>query len=206
MTNGLGRGQSLYETGGGPPLIVEWKGKRPKVAEGVFVAPNAALIGDVTVEAGASIWYGAVLRGDFGSILVRRGANVQDNVVVHTEADHPTILGENVTIGHGAVVEACTIGRGAVVGMNAVVLNGAVIGEQAMVAAGAIVGEGMEVPARYLAAGVPATLKKELSGRSLEWVGKAAADYQDLAVSYVRQGLQDPDLQRRANDSQSSLV
>ena len=175
-------------------MIVEWNGKRPKVAMGVFVAPNAVLIGDVTVDAGASIWYGAVLRGDFGSIHVRAGANVQDNVVVHTEADHPTILGERATIGHGAVVEACSIGVGAVIGMNAVVLNGAVIGDEAMVAAGAIVGERAEVPARHLAAGVPAVVKKELSGRSLEWVRKAADDYRDLAAAYLAQGLQHPEL------------
>lgn len=175
-------------------MIVEWNGKRPVVAASAFVAPNAVLVGDVTIDEGASVWYGAVLRGDFGSIHVHAGANVQDNVVVHTEADHPTILGERATIGHGAVVEACTIGPGAVVGMNAVILNGAVIGGDAMVAAGAIVGEGFEVPARHLAAGVPAVVKKELSGRSLEWVRKAAADYRQLAATYLREGLQDPDL------------
>jgi carbonic anhydrase/acetyltransferase-like protein (isoleucine patch superfamily) len=166
---------------------VEWQGKVPVVADNAFVAPNAVLIGDVTVEPGASIWFGAVLRGDFGSIVVRRGANVQDNVVVHVDADHPTDIGESATIGHGAVLEACVIERGAVVGMNAVVMNGVVVGEEAMVAAGAVVPEGMQIPARHLAAGVPATVKKELSGRSLEWVGMAAADYQELAKTYLPQ-------------------
>ena len=118
---------------------------------------------------------------------MRRGANVQDNVVVHVDADHPTIVGEDATIGHGAVLEACTIERGAVVGMNAVVMNGATVGEEAMVAAGAIVPEGMRIPSRHLAAGVPATVKKELSGRSLEWVGMAARDYQELAKKYRTQ-------------------
>ncbi len=166
-------------------MIIEWQGKRPSVAEGAFVAPNAVLVGDVSVETGASIWFGAVLRGDFGAIVVRRGANVQDNAVVHVDAEHPTTIGENATIGHGAVLEACTVGRGAVVGMNAVVMNGAVVGEEAMVAAGAIVPEGMQVPARHLAAGVPAAVKKELSGRSLEWVRMAAPDYQRLAKTYL---------------------
>jgi carbonic anhydrase/acetyltransferase-like protein (isoleucine patch superfamily) len=170
-------------------MIVEWQGKRPRIAEGAFIAPNAAIIGDVTIEEGASIWYGAVLRGDFGPIVVKRGANVQDNVVVHVAADLPTVVGEDATIGHGVVLEACIVERGAVVGMNAVVMNRAVIGEEAMVAAGAIVSEGMAVPARHLAAGVPAALKKELSGRSLEWVRMAAPEYRELAETYLRQGL-----------------
>ena len=168
-------------------MEIEWQGKRPVVADTAFIAPTAVLVGDVTIEVGASVWFGAVLRGDFGAIVVRRGANVQDNVVVHVDADHPTIVGEDATIGHGAVLEACTIERGAVVGMNAVVMNGATVGEEAMVAAGAIVPEGMQIPPRHLAAGVPATVKKELSGRSLEWVGMAARDYQELAKKYRTQ-------------------
>jgi carbonic anhydrase/acetyltransferase-like protein (isoleucine patch superfamily) len=170
-------------------VIIEWEGRRPSVAEGAFVAPTAVLIGDVIVESGASIWFGAVLRGDFGSIVVRRGANVQDNVVVHTEVRRATVVGEAATIGHGAVIEACRIGQGAIVGMNAVVMNGATVGEEAMVAAGAVIGEGVEIPARHLAAGVPAVVKKELSGRSLEWVAKAGPEYQRLAERYLRQNI-----------------
>jgi carbonic anhydrase/acetyltransferase-like protein (isoleucine patch superfamily) len=166
-------------------VIIEWQGKVPIVADDAFVAPNAVLIGDVTVEPGASIWFGAVLRADFGSIVVRRGANVQDNVVIHVDADYPTDVGESVTVGHGAVIEGCTIERGAVIGMNAVILIGAIVGEEAMVAAGAVVGEGMQVPSRHLAAGVPAVVKKELSGRSLEWVRMAAPDYQKLSARYL---------------------
>jgi carbonic anhydrase/acetyltransferase-like protein (isoleucine patch superfamily) len=171
-----------------------------------MVAPNAVLIGDVTVEEGASIWYGAVLRGDFGCIHVGKGANIQDNVVIHTDAALPTVVGEDVTIGHGAVLEACRVERGAVIGMNAVVLNGAVVGEEAMVAAGAIVGEGMQVPARHLAAGVPATIKKEISGRSLEWVRMSAPDYRELAQTYLDQGLGDPDLRAQAETARGEPV
>ena len=166
-------------------MQLEWQGKAPVVADSAFVAPTAVLIGDVRIEPGASIWFGAVLRGDFGPIVVRRGANVQDNVVVHVDAEHPTVVGEQATVGHGAVLEACSVERGAVVGMNAVVMNGAVVGEEAMVAAGAVVPEGMQIPPRHLAAGVPATVKKELSGRSLEWVGMAARDYESLAKTYL---------------------
>jgi carbonic anhydrase/acetyltransferase-like protein (isoleucine patch superfamily) len=164
------------------------------VAEDAFIAPTAVLIGDVTVESGASIWFGAVLRGDFGPIVVRAGANVQDNVVIHVERERPTIIDTEATIGHGAVLEACVIEPRAVIGMKAVIMNGALIGEEAMVAAGAIVPEGMQVPARHLAAGVPAVVKKELSGRSLEWVRMAAPDYRELAGLYLREGIgkQDP--------------
>src|SRR5437879_6407663 len=123
-------------------MNLEWQGKTPVVDKSAFIAPNAVLIGDVTVEADASIWFGAVLRGDFGAIVIRRGANVQDNVVVHVDAEHPTVVEQNATIGHGAVLEACTVERGAVIGMNAVIMNGVVVGEEAMVAAGAVVPEG----------------------------------------------------------------
>jgi carbonic anhydrase/acetyltransferase-like protein (isoleucine patch superfamily) len=165
-------------------MMIDWQAKRPVVAEKAFIAPTAVLIGDVVIEAGASIWFGAVLRGDQGPIVVRSGANVQDNVVVHVDSIHPTVVGEDVTVGHGAVLEACTIERGAVVGMNAVVMNGALVGEEAMVAAGAVVPEGMQIPARHLVAGVPAVVKKQLSGRSLEWVRMAAPDYRKLSETY----------------------
>jgi carbonic anhydrase/acetyltransferase-like protein (isoleucine patch superfamily) len=170
-------------------LLIEYHGRRPRVAEGVFLAPTAVLIGDVTVEAGASIWFGAVLRGDFGPIVVGAGSNVQDNAVVHVGAAWPTLIGANVTIGHGAVLEGCTIGDGAIVGMNATVLPRAVVGSEAVVAAGSVVGEGMEVPARTLAAGVPAQVKKALSGSSLEWMHMAAADYQQKAREYCELGV-----------------
>src|SRR5215218_8563852 len=138
-------------------MLIDFEGKRPRVAEGAFVAPTATLIGDVTVEAGASVWYGAVLRADFGSIL----------------------------IGHGAVLHACRIGRGAVIGVNATVLNRAVVEEEAMVAAGSVVAENAEVPSRHLAAGVPAQVKKELSGSALQWVSRGAKSYQELTRRYL---------------------
>ena len=180
-------GQGEVEAG----VIVEWQGKRPQVATDVFLAPTAVLIGDVTIGPGASVWYGAVLRGDFGSIVVGQGANIQDNVVVHTAEEQPTIVGDNATVGHGAVIEACTIEASAVIGINAVVLNGACVGERSLVAAGSVVPERMQVPPRQLVAGAPAVVKKELSGRSLEWVGMAAPDYRELAAAYRVAGLGD---------------
>jgi carbonic anhydrase/acetyltransferase-like protein (isoleucine patch superfamily) len=170
-------------------LLIEYHGNRPRVADDVFLAPTAVLIGDVTVEAGASIWFGAVLRGDFGPIVIGPGSNVQDNAVIHVGVDWPTQIGANVTIGHGAVLEGCTIGDGAIVGMNATVLPRAVVGDEAMIAAGSVVGEGVQVPPRSLAAGVPARVKKELAGNSLAWVRMAAADYQTKAREYRAAGI-----------------
>ncbi len=170
-------------------LLIEYHGKRPRVAEDVFLAPTAVLVGDVTVEAGASIWFGAVLRGDFGPIVVGAGANVQDNAVIHVGVDWPTTIGANVTVGHCAVLEGCTIGDGAIIGMNATVLPRAVIGSEAVVAAGSVVAEGMQVPARTLAAGAPARIKKELAGSSLEWVRMAAGDYREKAREYRAMGV-----------------
>jgi carbonic anhydrase/acetyltransferase-like protein (isoleucine patch superfamily) len=183
-------------------LLIEYKGKRPRVADDVFLAPTAVLIGDVTVEAGASIWFGAVLRGDFGSITVGAGTNVQDNAVIHVGEAWPTVIGANVTIGHGAILEGCMIGDGAVIGMNATVLPHARIGSEAVVGAGSVITEGMEVPPRTLAAGVPARIKKELSGSSLEWVRIAPSDYHKKAHEYRALGIDKLDYPNSVSETQ----
>ncbi|MBW6463022.1 MAG: gamma carbonic anhydrase family protein [Firmicutes bacterium] len=166
---------------------IEFEGKIPQVAEKTFIAPTAALIGDVIVEEGASIWFGAVLRGDFGRIIVKKGSSVQDNAVVHVIPDCETVIGENVTVAHGAVLHGCKIEKGAIIGMGAVVQDFAVIGEEAMIAAGSVVPTNMIIPARHLAAGVPAEIKKEITGASLMWVATSASTYQELAQRYMAQ-------------------
>ena len=170
-------------------MMIKFAGKKPRVAAGAFIAPTATLIGDVLVEAGASIWFGAVLRGDFGKIIVGKGSSVQDNAVVHTIPDCNTVIGEDVTVAHGAIVHGCTIGKGAIIGMGAVLQDFSEIGEQAMIAAGSVVPEKMKIPARHLAAGVPARVKKEIAGSSLMWVATSAAYYRELAQSYMEQGI-----------------
>ena len=167
-------------------MIVEFDGKTPQVAEDAFVAPTAVLIGDVTVGPGASIWYGAVLRGDNSAIVIGAGSNVQDNCVIHCADALPTIVGENVTVGHMAMLEGCVIGDGALVGMGAIVLQRASVGERSLVAAGAVVGEGSEIPDGVLAAGVPARVKKELAGNAQRWVETAAREYQSKRLRYMR--------------------
>jgi carbonic anhydrase/acetyltransferase-like protein (isoleucine patch superfamily) len=122
----------------------------------IYVAPSAVLVGDVTVDEGASIWHGAVLRGDFDSIVVGRDSNVQDNVVVHVDRGLPAVIGRRVTVGHAAVVHGCTIGDDCLVGMNSTINSGAVIGPGSVVASGAVVRENAEFPASGMIAGVPA--------------------------------------------------
>lgn len=177
-------------------MIIEYNGKKPQIARNVFIAPTAVLVGDVQVHEGASIWFGAVLRGDHGTITVGAGSNVQDNSTIHVPRDGCTTLGENVTIGHGAVLEGCRIGKGAIIGMNAALLQGTDIGEEALVAAGSVVAEGASIPPRMLAAGVPAQIKKELGGSSLEWIKRAAVTYHRLRDQYRDQkiGVQVGDL------------
>ncbi|MGJ9413577.1 gamma carbonic anhydrase family protein [Aeromicrobium sp. CF4.19] len=149
----------------------------PKVADDAWVAPNASIVGAVTLESGASIWYGAVLRGDNEPITIGKDSNVQDNCVFHVERGQPVLLGEGVTIGHAAVVHGATIGDFVLVGMGAIIMNGAVIGDETLVAAGALVPEGMQVPPRSLVAGIPGKVRRELSEVEIESLHQSARTY-----------------------------
>lgn len=135
----------------------------PTVPDDAFVASGARLVGDVSLGAGASVWYNAVLRGDSEGIRIGAASNVQDNASIHVDVDHPAIVGERVSIGHNAVVHGCTIGDGSLIGMGAVVLSGAVIGAGCLVAGGAVVLGGTVVPDGSLVAGVPAKVRRALS-------------------------------------------
>jgi carbonic anhydrase/acetyltransferase-like protein (isoleucine patch superfamily) len=138
-------------------------GRTPAIDPSAFLAAGARVVGGVTLHEGASVWYNAVLRADGDIITVGAGSNLQDNVSVHVDPGHPVVIGENVSVGHNAVVHGCTIGDGSLIGMGAVVLSGAVIGEGCLVAGGAVVLEGSVIPARSLVAGVPGKVRRELS-------------------------------------------
>ncbi|HZD03445.1 MAG TPA: gamma carbonic anhydrase family protein [Longimicrobiales bacterium] len=172
-------------------LILPFGGKTPTVAADAFLAPTAVLIGDVTVGPEASIWFGAVLRGDDpeNGIVVGPRTSVQDNCVIHVGGWRPTVIGGDCTIGHGAAFESCTIGDGTVVGMNAVVLQDAVIGEECLVAAGAVVKQGVTIPPRSLLAGVPATVRKTLEGPAARWVEGGGRHYVELSRTYLAEGI-----------------
>jgi carbonic anhydrase/acetyltransferase-like protein (isoleucine patch superfamily) len=165
--------------------VIELDGFTPQIAEDAYIAPTAVLIGHVVVEPAASVWFGAVLRGDNSEIRVGAGSCVQDNCVIHCAEDLPTIIGAHVTVGHMAMLEGCVIEDGALIGMGAIVLQRARVGARALVAAGAVVGEGMEIPGGVLAAGVPAQVKKELAGSSQHWVKTAALEYQAKRLRYM---------------------
>jgi carbonic anhydrase/acetyltransferase-like protein (isoleucine patch superfamily) len=166
----------------------ELGGHRPKVDPDAFIAPTAVLIGEVEVAAGASVWFGAVLRADEAAIKVGPGANIQDNAVIHCAENLPTVIGKDVTIGHSAQLEGCIVEEGALVGMGATMLQRSRLGSGSMLAAGAVLAEGVEIPPGHLAAGVPAVVKKELAGASGNWVASSARHYKDRAVRY-RAGL-----------------
>lgn len=166
--------------------IVELDGVAPTIGEDVFLAPTAVLIGDVRVGERCNIWFGTVLRGDVSHIEIGAGCSIQDTAVIHCASDLPTVIGTDVVVGHGALLEGCTIEDRALIGMGAIVLQHAHVGAGAMVAAGAVVSERTEIPPGVLAAGVPAQVKKELSGSALGWTQRAAQHYQELREHYLR--------------------
>ena len=175
--------------------LIPFNGKLPRVHASAFIAPTATLIGDVEIGPEASIWFGAVLRGDHPDHGIRIGArtSVQDNCVLHVSERGATIVGDDVTVGHGAVFESCVIGDGALIGMNAVILHEASIGAGALVAAAAVVPAGMQVPPRTLVAGAPARVKKQLEGESASWIEGSAQHYVELARAYRAAGIGVPD-------------
>lgn len=162
-------------------ISFEFEGRRPVVAPDAFVAPTATLIGEVTVEAGASVWYGAVLRGDCGPIVVRERANVQDGSIVHSPPGVTTEIGPGVTVAHACVVHGAVLEEECLVGNGSTVLDGARIGARSMIAAGSVVTPGTQIPAGVLALGTPAVVKGALQGSAAAWVGTNPAYYAELA-------------------------
>lgn len=163
-------------------LIVPLGGNTPAIDSTAWVAPNATLIGQVTLGPESSVFYGAVLRGDVDSITLGARSNLQDNVTVHCDAGIPTRIGSGVSVGHAAVLHGCTVEDDCLIGMSATVLNGAVIGTGSLVAAGAVVLEGTIIPPRSLVAGVPAKVRRELSDEEVEAVRDNATHYVGYAA------------------------
>lgn len=162
--------------------LFSFEGKRPTVHPSAFIAPTAVLIGDVTVEENASVWYNAVVRADFNTIVIRRGANVQECSSLHVTPVNPVEIGAGATVGHACVVHGAFLGEECLVGNGATVLDGARIGARAMVAAGGVVTPGTEIPDGMLALGVPATVRGPVAGTGAEfWVRVNPAAYQALA-------------------------
>ena len=160
------------------------------VGGGHFIAPNAAVIGDVTLHENSSVWFSCVLRGDAERIEVGAGSNIQDGAVLHADPGFPMVVGANVTVGHKAMLHGCTIGDGALVGIGAIVLNGAKVGRNCLIGAGALVTEGMEIPDGSLVLGAPAKVKRQFSEQEQAAVGLNAQHYVQNAARFQR-GLQE---------------
>jgi carbonic anhydrase/acetyltransferase-like protein (isoleucine patch superfamily) len=168
-------------------LLVPYGGEQPAVHDTAWLAPTATLVGPVTVREGASVWYGAVLRADYGRITVGARSNVQDNCVFHTGLGQDVTLGEGVSVGHGAVLHGCTVEDDVLVGMGATVLNGARIGRGSLLAAGTVVLEHTEIPPGSLVAGVPGRVRRPLGEAETEKVLENAREYVDLAGRYKKE-------------------
>ncbi|MGA4799752.1 gamma carbonic anhydrase family protein [Streptomyces lavendulocolor] len=165
-------------------LITAVGGKEPDVHPEAFAAPTSVVVGEVTMAAGSSVWYHAVLRADCGPIVLGAGSNVQDHCTVHVDPGFPVTVGERVSVGHNAVLHGCTVEDDVLVGMGATVLNGAHIGAGSLIAAQALVPQGMRVPPGSLVAGVPAKVKRELTAEEREGIRLNAAMYLELARAH----------------------
>jgi len=165
-------------------LILRFGDARPQIDATAWLAPGSTLVGQVRVDAHASVFYGAVVRGDMAAVHLGARSNLQDNVVVHTDTGLPALIGAGVIVGHAAVVHGCTIEDGCLIGMNATVLNGAVVGAGSLVAAGTVVREGAVIPPRSLVAGVPGRVLRQVSDAEHERVVRGAGIYVDLAARH----------------------
>ncbi|WP_116365732.1 gamma carbonic anhydrase family protein [Parahaliea mediterranea] len=152
--------------------------------ENHFIAPNAAVIGDVTLKDSASVWFSCVLRGDVERIEVGAGSNIQDGTVIHADPGFPCVVGANVTVGHNAMLHGCHIGDGSLVGIGAVVLNGAKVGKNCLIGANALVTEGMDIPDGSLVLGAPAKVKKALGEDAIAMLALNASHYVNNAANF----------------------
>lgn len=161
---------------------------RPQIHPSVFIAPNAIVVGDVTVEEEASIWFGCVLRAEEAPIHIGPRSNIQDLTVIHTDVNRPCRVGAGVTVGHRAVLHGAVVEDGALIGIGAIVLNGAIVGTEAIVGAGAVVPESAIIPPRTLALGVPVKVVRELREEEVRRLRRDAAHYVEKARAYRQQG------------------
>ncbi len=172
-------------------ILRPYDGKSPRLGARVFVAENATLVGDIELGDDASVWYGTVIRGDVHHIRIGARTNVQDNCTLHVTKDTwPLVIEDEVTIGHGVIAHGCTLRRASLIGMGSRVLDGAVVGELALVGAGALVAEGTEVPARTLAVGVPARVKRDLTADEIARLEQSWKNYVEYKEVYRRMNLE----------------
>lgn len=169
------------------PELIDFEGKFPTVADGVFVAPGASVIGEVELGIDSSVWYNAVIRGDVCPISIGARTNIQDLSVIHvTSGTHPTTIGDDVTVGHGATIHGCEIEDRCLIGMGAIILDGAVVESESLVAAGSLIPPGMRIPSGSLVMGSPAKIKRELTDEERASIEASAYHYVELAGRHDR--------------------
>jgi carbonic anhydrase/acetyltransferase-like protein (isoleucine patch superfamily) len=161
-------------------IIKSFNGKLPKIHESVYISENVSIIGDVEIGENSSVWFGAVIRGDVCNVKIGNNSNIQDNAVIHVNYNMPSIIGDFVTVGHGAIIHGATIGDFVIVGMGAIVLDGANVGKNVIIAAGSLVPPRMEIPDGVMVMGVPAKIVRTLRDEEIEHIKKNALDYVEL--------------------------
>ena len=169
--------------------LTTFLGRQPTLGQGVYIAKGAVVIGDVTLGDYSSIWFNAVLRGDINRIVVGHHSNVQDNSVFHLADEYPCVIGDYVTVGHGAIVHACTVGNEVLVGMGSIILDGAVVGDQSIIGAGALVTQGQEIPPGSMVLGSPAKIVRGLSPTERARIKGFAEKYVGVAAYYLNKGI-----------------
>lgn len=165
-------------------MLKGYQGIEPKIHKNTFIAESADIIGDVTLEENANIWYNTVIRADDNKVLIGKNTNIQDGSVIHVARDNPTIIGDNVTIGHKALIHGCKIGNNTLIGMGAIVLDGAEVGEYTLLAGGSLVPPNKKIPSGVLAMGSPAQVKRELTNEEKENLLKSALKYIETANNH----------------------
>ena len=167
------------------PFVAAYEGRSPRIAASAFLAEGSVVVGDVEIGESSSLWFGTIVRGDVNHVRIGARTNVQDMSVVHvTSRTNPTVIGDDVTVGHRAVLHGCTIRDRCLVGIGAIVMDGAVVGPEAMVGAGALVPPGMVVPPGTLVLGSPAKVKRQLTPEEIAYFRTSAANYAGYAVRY----------------------
>lgn len=168
-------------------MLLKFRDNEPIVSKTAFIADSADIIGEVIIGENSSIWFNAVLRGDMDRIKIGERTSIQDNVVIHTDPSTPTDIGNDVTVGHGAVLHSCRIGNNVLIGMNSTVLDGVEIGENSIVGANALVPPGKKFPPNSVITGVPGKVRREATTEDAAMISENAAEYVELAAEYKRQ-------------------
>lgn len=165
-------------------LIMPYESAAPKIDQSVFLAPNATVVGDVTIGEGASVWFGAVIRGDFQPVVIGKNTNIQDNATIHVMYEYPTTIGEGVIIGHNVIIHAKSIGDHSLIGMGSIIMGNTIIGENVIIGAGSIIERDRKIPPNSIVYGRPAQIIRGLRDDEIEALKESALSYREVAAKY----------------------